>query len=206
VPRFDGGIVARLSPLRLFILRFSHFLTVHHKAATVITTFQLHIHAPPLRSISNRASRTAPLPVVRSFSVLAPLQIFEKGKLRDGSRTLQKQGLRRPVFLSHHRDVKYSYTRLSTDDQTPALQLAALRKAGCKRIFKDDGLSGGAVKRPALTGCLKKLQQGDTLIVWELDYLGRSLRDLITVLDDLRARGVKFRSLPEAIDTDTPTG
>src|ERR1019366_7614804 len=54
--------------------------------------------------------------------------------------------------------------------------------------------------------CLKKLEHGDTLIVWKLDRLGRSLRDLITMLDDLRARGVKFHSLTEAIDTTTPTG
>ena len=73
-------------------------------------------------------------------------------------------------------------------------------------IFKDDGLSGATTKRPALLRCLKKLEHGDTLIVWKLDRLGRSLRDLIAMLDDLKKRGVKFRSLTEAIDTDTPTG
>jgi DNA invertase Pin-like site-specific DNA recombinase len=102
--------------------------------------------------------------------------------------------------------MKYGYARVSTDDQTPALQLAALKRAGCKTVFKDEGLSGATLKRPALTRCLKTLQDGDTLIVWKLDRLGRSLRDLIAMLDDLRARGVKFRSLTEAIDTDTPTG
>src|SRR5450759_298687 len=102
--------------------------------------------------------------------------------------------------------MKYGYARVSTEDQTPALQLAALKRAGCKTVFKDAGLSGATIKRPALTRCLKALQPGDTLIVWKLDRLGRSLRDLITMLDDLRARGVKFRSLTEAIDTDTPTG
>ena len=60
--------------------------------------------------------------------------------------------------------------------------------------------------RPALLRCLKKLEHGDTLTVWKLDRLGRSLRDLITMLDDLKERGVKFRSLTEAIDTETPTG
>src|ERR1700685_3412035 len=102
--------------------------------------------------------------------------------------------------------VKYGYARVSTDDQTPALQLAALKKAGCKTIFKDAGLSGATTKRPALLRCLKKLEHGDTLTVWKLDRLGRSLRDLITMLDDLKRRGVKFRSLTEAIDTATPTG
>src|SRR5713101_3231156 len=102
--------------------------------------------------------------------------------------------------------MKYGYARVSTDDQTPALQLAALKKAGCKMVFKDDGLSGATTKRPALLRCLKKLELRDTLIVWKLDRLGRSLRDLITMLDDLKRRGVKFRSLTEHIDTDTPTG
>ena len=102
--------------------------------------------------------------------------------------------------------MKYGYARVSTDDQTPALQLAALKKDGCQTIFKDAGISGATTKRRALLRCLKKLEHGDTLTVWKLDRLGRSLRDLITMLDDLKQRGVKFRSLTEAIDTETPTG
>jgi DNA invertase Pin-like site-specific DNA recombinase len=104
--------------------------------------------------------------------------------------------------------MKYGYARVSTDDQNPALQLAALKKAGYKTVFKDEGLSAAATKRPALPRCLKKVEHGDTLVVWKLDRLGRRLRDLIliTTLDDLRARGVKFHSLTEAIDTATPTG
>src|ERR1035437_9149218 len=102
--------------------------------------------------------------------------------------------------------MKYGYARVSTDDQSPALQLAALKKAGCKIIFKDDGLSGATTKRPALLRCLKKLDHGDTLTVWKLDRLGRSLADLIRMLDDFKMRGVNFRSLTEAIDTETPTG
>src|SRR5665213_2048606 len=77
--------------------------------------------------------------------------------------------------------MKYGYARVSTDDQNPALQLAALKKDGCKTIFKDAGLSGATTKRPALLRCLKKLEHGDTLTVWKLDRLGRSLRDLITI-------------------------
>ena len=104
--------------------------------------------------------------------------------------------------------MKYGYARVSTDDQNSALQLAALKRAGCttKTIFRDEGISGATTKRPALLRCLKALKQGDTLIVWKLDRLGRSLRDLIAMLDDLRARGVKFHSLTEHIDTATPTG
>jgi DNA invertase Pin-like site-specific DNA recombinase len=102
--------------------------------------------------------------------------------------------------------MKYGYARVSTDDQNPALQLAALKKAGCREVFKDEGISGATTKRPALARCLKTLQAGDTLIVWKLDRLGRSLRDLIAMLDALRDRGVRFQSLTEAIDTETPTG
>ena len=102
--------------------------------------------------------------------------------------------------------MKYGYARVSTEDQNPALQLAALKKAGCRTVFKDEGISGATAQRPALVKCLKTLQVGDTLIVWKLDRLGRSLRHLIHMLDDLKHRGVKFRSLTEAIDTDTATG
>src|SRR6266566_2715906 len=102
--------------------------------------------------------------------------------------------------------MKYGYARVSTDDQNPALQLAALKKAGCKTVFKDEGISGATTKRPALTSCLKTLRLGDTLIIWKLDRLGRSLRDLITMLDEFRTQGVKFCSLTEAIDTETAAG
>lgn len=102
--------------------------------------------------------------------------------------------------------MKYGYARVSTDDQNADMQLAALKKAGARKIYTDDGLSGATTKRPALLRCLKALKRGDTLIVWKLDRLGRSLRDLITMLDDLKHGGVKFHSLTEAIDTETPTG
>jgi Enterobacteriaceae phage serine recombinase len=101
--------------------------------------------------------------------------------------------------------MKYGYARVSTDDQNPAMQLAALKQAGCKTVFKDE-VTGAHVNRPALARCLKTLQPGDTLIVWKLDRLGRSLRDLIHMLDDFKRQGIKFKSLTEAIDTETPTG
>jgi len=101
--------------------------------------------------------------------------------------------------------MKIGYCRVSTDDQNPDLQLAALKRAGCKRIFTDKA-TGAHVKRSQLAKCLASLQAGDMLVVWKLDRLGRSLRDLITLLDDLKARGVAFRSLTEAIDTATATG
>jgi len=102
--------------------------------------------------------------------------------------------------------MKYGYACTRKDDQTTALQLDALKRARCSTIFEDKGPSGASIKRPALSRCLKTLRAGDTLVVWRLDRLGRSLRDLITMLDDLRARRVKFHSLTEAIDTATPTG
>ena len=101
--------------------------------------------------------------------------------------------------------MKYGYARVSTEDQNPAMQLAALKKNGCKTVFKDE-VTGAHVNRPALTRCLKKLETGDTLVVRKLDRLGRSLRDIITMLDDFRSKGIRFKSLTEAIDTETPTG
>jgi DNA invertase Pin-like site-specific DNA recombinase len=101
--------------------------------------------------------------------------------------------------------MKIGYCRVSTDDQNPDMQLSALKRAGCKKIFTDKA-TGAHVKRPELTKCLNALKDGDTLIVWKLDRLGRSLHDLIGLLDDLKTRGVAFRSVTESIDTATPTG
>lgn len=101
--------------------------------------------------------------------------------------------------------MKIGYARVSTDEQNPDLQIDALKAAGCERIFTDKA-SGANAKRSELTECLKTLAAGNTLIVWKLDRLGRSLHDLIGLLDELKAREVAFQSLTEAIDTTTPTG
>ena len=101
--------------------------------------------------------------------------------------------------------MKYGYARVSTEDQNPDLQITALNAAGCERIFTDKA-TGANVKRPELIKCLKALKEGDTLAVWKLDRLGRSLRDLINLLDELKSRGVAFQSVTEAVDTTTPTG
>jgi DNA invertase Pin-like site-specific DNA recombinase len=74
--------------------------------------------------------------------------------------------------------MEYGYARISTDDQSTALQVAALKKAGVRtpQLFEDKGITGATIKRPALARCLKTLKAGDTLFVWKLDRLGRSLR------------------------------
>ena len=86
-----------------------------------------------------------------------------------------------------------------------SLQITALKKAGCHRIFKDVA-SGAKSARPGLDSALEYLREGDTLIVWKLDRLGRSLTHLVQTVDVLRDRNVGFRSLTESIDTTTPSG
>jgi DNA invertase Pin-like site-specific DNA recombinase len=102
-------------------------------------------------------------------------------------------------------EVKYGYARVSSDDQNADMQLEALIVASCEKIFKDE-LPGATMERPALLRCLRVLDDGDTLTVWKLDRLARSLRDLVAMMDDLNHRGVHFRSLTEEISTTTPGG
>jgi DNA invertase Pin-like site-specific DNA recombinase len=98
------------------------------------------------------------------------------------------------------------YARVSTEDQNLSLQEDELKKAGCTKIFKDK-ISGAKTERKELSQCLKALESGDTLIVWRIDRLGRSLQHLVEVVTDLRERGVKFKSLKDgAIDTTSASG
>jgi DNA invertase Pin-like site-specific DNA recombinase len=97
------------------------------------------------------------------------------------------------------------YARLSTTDQHPHLQVDALQRAGCYRVFTETA-SGARTDRPTLEQLLDQLRPGDTLVVWKLDRLGRSLRHLVDTVTGLAARGIGFRSLQEAIDTTTPGG
>lgn len=89
--------------------------------------------------------------------------------------------------------MKIGCARVSTEDQNPDLQLAALQQAGRKHVFADK-ITGAHVQHPELAKCLKALAKNDTLIIWKLDRLNRSLCDLIGLLDDLKARGVAFSS------------
>lgn len=97
------------------------------------------------------------------------------------------------------------YARVSTRDQNPALQLDALHKAGCGRIFEEQR-SGAQRDRPALVQALAYAREGDVIVVWKLDRLARSLRQLIETVGGLKEAGVGLRSLTEAIDTTTPGG
>ncbi len=99
------------------------------------------------------------------------------------------------------------YARVSTDDQNLDLQINALRKAGVpeKQTFKEH-ISGVASRRPEFQKALKNLREGDTLVVWKLDRLGRSLKELVMLADDFKARGIAFKSLTEHIDTTTAMG
>jgi DNA invertase Pin-like site-specific DNA recombinase len=100
---------------------------------------------------------------------------------------------------------RIGYARVSRLDQRPELQLDALQAAGCARLFSDRS-SGAVAERPELVRALDHLRAGDTLVVWRLDRLGRSLRHLIDTMRSLEERGIGFRSLTEGIDTTTPGG
>ena len=97
------------------------------------------------------------------------------------------------------------YARVSTQDQNLDLQSEALTKAGCERIFNDK-ISGSRTERPGLTKALEMLREGDTLVVWKLDRLGRSVKNLVDLVGELHQQGIQFKSLTDAIDTGTPSG
>jgi DNA invertase Pin-like site-specific DNA recombinase len=97
------------------------------------------------------------------------------------------------------------YARVSTVDQNLALQRDALTEAGCQKIFTEQ-MSGAVTDRPALHDALEFARSGDTLIVWKLDRLARSMKQLIETVENLRVRGIGFRSLTEALDTTTAQG
>jgi len=101
--------------------------------------------------------------------------------------------------------MKIGYARVSTEDQNLDLQIDLLTKDGCRKIFKEK-MTGKTGSRPALNRALMVLKEGDMLVVWKLDRLGRSLKNLINILQDLEARKIGFRSIADGIDTETATG
>ena len=101
--------------------------------------------------------------------------------------------------------MKIGYARVSTLEQNLDLQIDALEKAGCKKIITDE-ISGSVADRPGLTRLKEGLREGDTVVVWRLDRLGRSLKHLIALVNEFEILNVSFESLQESINTSTSTG
>ncbi|WP_158588489.1 recombinase family protein [Henriciella mobilis] len=100
----------------------------------------------------------------------------------------------------------FGYYRVSTAEQNPQLQIDALKAAGCTEILGDVGYSGAKTSRPAFDEIMSRIGEGDKLIVWRLDRMGRSLRHLVEVNETLAQRGARFESLTEKLDTSTAMG
>jgi DNA invertase Pin-like site-specific DNA recombinase len=97
------------------------------------------------------------------------------------------------------------YARVSTDDQTTSNQIPLLEKAGCEKIYEETA-SGAKWEREQLQACLAHLREGDTLVVWKLDRLSRSLKDLLQIMDRVDKAGATFKSLTETVDTTGACG
>lgn len=102
--------------------------------------------------------------------------------------------------------MRIGYARVSTSEQTLALQRDALKEAGCGKVFTDQGVTGTATVRPGLDRAMKAMTKGDTLVVWKLDRLGRSLSHLVQTITELGERGIGFQSLSDPIDTTNAGG
>ena len=101
--------------------------------------------------------------------------------------------------------MQVGYARVSTDDQNLDLQLDALKAAGCQEVFTDK-ITGAAKTKVGLEAALKYVREGDTLVVWKLDRLGRTVKGLVELVEGFQARGVQFKSVTDSIDTSTPAG
>src|SRR5438309_11228440 len=101
--------------------------------------------------------------------------------------------------------MRIGYARVPTEDQSLDLQLDALKKAGCKRVFTDKA-SAAKGERPGLADAVSHLRSGDVLVIWKLDRLGRTVKGLVDFVADLQEQGGQFRSLTDGIDTTNPAG
>ena len=102
--------------------------------------------------------------------------------------------------------MKIGYARVSTNDQNLDLQTDALKAAGCKEIFSDHGVSGAKAERPGLDKALGHIRKKDVLVIWKLDRLGRSLKDLLSIVEGLKEQGAHFASIQDGFDTSTASG
>jgi DNA invertase Pin-like site-specific DNA recombinase len=102
--------------------------------------------------------------------------------------------------------MKIGYARVSTEEQSLTLQLTALKRAECEVVHTDHGVSGSHISRSGLNAALSALREGDVLVVWRLDRLGRSLSHLVALVDKLGQHGIEFMSLTESIDTKSSGG
>ena len=102
--------------------------------------------------------------------------------------------------------MKIGYARVSTIDQSLDLQNDGLKKSGCEKIFTDHGVSGAKTERPGLDKALDQIRKGDTLVIWKLDRLGRSLSHLLSIIEDLKRKGANFASIQDGFDTSTASG
>ena len=109
-------------------------------------------------------------------------------------------------MFAYNENMLVGYARVSTDDQSLDLQDDALKAAGCSKIFMEKESGRAGTKRPALEQALAYLRPEDQLVVWKIDRLGRSLREMLDTAHMLQERGVKLRSLTEQVDTETATG
>ena len=128
---------------------------------------------------------------------------MNKGK---SQKSEAKQGDSQQASATPEKGRKIGYVRVSDADQSEDLQIDALTKAGCTKLYTDHGLSGIKRHRPGLRAMLDDLTSGDTLTVWKLDRLGRSTLHLMSILEDLQARGIHFHAITQGIDTSTAVG
>jgi len=148
-----------------------------------------------------------PLGILAASEILAGIALeFEGGFSQTRLKTCDIIGT--PVFSNlEDQRMLIGYARVSTEDQSMDLQTDALKAAGChERWIYQESASGVKAKRPKLDECIKCLREGDCLVVWRLDRLGRSLKELISIMELLNEHNIDLRSLNESLDTSTPTG
>jgi DNA invertase Pin-like site-specific DNA recombinase len=153
--------------------------------------------APTARHLTRQALASASSAGLRWFLRLARNVEPHCNRVRSFALSAARQRSDRAMLVG--------YARVSTQDQNLELQREALTQAGCQKLFEDK-LSGTRAERPGLAKALEMLRKGDTLVVWKLDRLGRSVKQLVDLVSELHKQSIQFKSLTDAIDTGTPSG